>query len=446
MTKQSANRGGSGSRGSSARPSSRQGGTAGNSSRSSSNSRMWSQPATPRQLAALKANGNDDGKYYSKGRAGQTIGASVRSAGTPTQRAISRGRSPLPALSPPDTQLVATSAAERAPVSAEIVATTPAIQTIFSTCPTPVAEGSFGFQEFLALLDELEQRQLRQRQAQYGAYSGHPLRTDIKAWNSFRLTIINTWAGAHAALTAILSRAPLGSIPDPAATASGLLDAAYPHAFEERQLRQRQAQYGAYSGDLLRGDIKSWLTTRIELATTNAQELVRLLNEQAMLASVTQPRALPAPPSGTRSATTTPREQRARPKPRPKRTTPAGKGRAHTGTVTSINPHGAVVSLDSGEQGWLHVSHLRQLNGGAWVESVSDVLRVGQELRVRSIGTTHRGQAKLTLAEARANKPTENNTTTATTESRDDMPPAGAESRHGGRKWFGFGRNEKAGT
>src|SRR5690606_10754743 len=36
------------------------------------------QPATATQIAALKSTGNFDGKYYSKGRAGQTIGQSVR--------------------------------------------------------------------------------------------------------------------------------------------------------------------------------------------------------------------------------------------------------------------------------------------------------------------------------------------------------------------------------
>ncbi len=38
----------------------------------------WSRPATGRQIAALKAHGNYDGKYYSAGRASQTIGRSVR--------------------------------------------------------------------------------------------------------------------------------------------------------------------------------------------------------------------------------------------------------------------------------------------------------------------------------------------------------------------------------
>lgn len=96
-------------------------GSTGSSSRRSSNSRMWSQPATPRQRAALKANGNDDGKYYSKGRAGQTIGESVRSAGTSKPRPSGRGRagrSPLPAPAPPVAGVVAISAVESAPLTA----------------------------------------------------------------------------------------------------------------------------------------------------------------------------------------------------------------------------------------------------------------------------------------------------------------------------------------
>lgn len=43
-------------------------------------SSSWSRPATGRQIAALKAHGNYDGKYYSVGRASKTIGQSVRGA------------------------------------------------------------------------------------------------------------------------------------------------------------------------------------------------------------------------------------------------------------------------------------------------------------------------------------------------------------------------------
>ena len=39
----------------------------------------WSRPATGRQIAALKAHGNYDGKYYSLGRASQAIGRGMAS-------------------------------------------------------------------------------------------------------------------------------------------------------------------------------------------------------------------------------------------------------------------------------------------------------------------------------------------------------------------------------
>jgi hypothetical protein len=48
------------------------------SARSAANSRMWGRSATSRQISTLKSHGNYDGKYYSSGRAGQTIGQSSR--------------------------------------------------------------------------------------------------------------------------------------------------------------------------------------------------------------------------------------------------------------------------------------------------------------------------------------------------------------------------------
>lgn len=43
----------------------------------------WSRPATGRQIAALKARGNYDGKYYSMGRASQVIGKSAATGSSP---------------------------------------------------------------------------------------------------------------------------------------------------------------------------------------------------------------------------------------------------------------------------------------------------------------------------------------------------------------------------
>ena len=125
------------------------------------------------------------------------------------------------------------------------------------------------------------------------------------------------------------------------------------------------------------------------------------------------------------------------------RTAQAGNGTTFTGTVVSLNAHGAVVRLNSGQKGWLHVSQVRQLNGGAWVESVSDVLKVGQELRVRGIGTTQRGQVELALVEVRVVKRAESNMPAAATEPSDDAASPAAEARQGGRKWFAFGLNGK---
>ncbi|GHS89027.1 hypothetical protein FACS189487_08480 [Campylobacterota bacterium] len=44
------------------------------------NNEAWSKPSTPAQRTYLKSNGLFDGKYYSRGRAGEVIGNDVRSS------------------------------------------------------------------------------------------------------------------------------------------------------------------------------------------------------------------------------------------------------------------------------------------------------------------------------------------------------------------------------
>lgn len=61
----------------------------------------WSRPATGHQIAALKAHGNYDGKYYSMGRASQVIGKSVttgssRGYGSGTSSSYARPSSSAP--------------------------------------------------------------------------------------------------------------------------------------------------------------------------------------------------------------------------------------------------------------------------------------------------------------------------------------------------------------
>lgn len=54
----------------------------------------WSRPATGRQIAALKANGAYDGKYYSMGRASKAIGTSTSAASRGFTAGGSRSRVP----------------------------------------------------------------------------------------------------------------------------------------------------------------------------------------------------------------------------------------------------------------------------------------------------------------------------------------------------------------
>ena len=56
---------------------------------------------------------------------------------------------------------------------------------------------------------------------------------------------------------------------------------------------------------------------------------------------------------------------------------------------------GAFVSLLPGKDGLLHISKLRPLAGGARVESVEDVVSVGQKLQVEISEVDDRGKLSL---------------------------------------------------
>ena len=71
-------------------------------------------------------------------------------------------------------------------------------------------------------------------------------------------------------------------------------------------------------------------------------------------------------------------------------------GERYLGTVVKLTAFGAFVSLLPGKDGLLHISKLRPLAGGQRVESVEDVLSVGQKLTVEISEIDDRG--KLSLA------------------------------------------------
>ncbi|HET9873059.1 MAG TPA: polyribonucleotide nucleotidyltransferase [Propionibacteriaceae bacterium] len=71
------------------------------------------------------------------------------------------------------------------------------------------------------------------------------------------------------------------------------------------------------------------------------------------------------------------------------------KGERYLGTVVKITAFGAFVSLLPGKDGLLHISKLRPLAGGSRVESVEDVVSVGQKIQVEISEIDDRGKLSL---------------------------------------------------
>ena len=71
------------------------------------------------------------------------------------------------------------------------------------------------------------------------------------------------------------------------------------------------------------------------------------------------------------------------------------KGERYLGTVVKITAFGAFVSLLPGKDGLLHISKMRSLAGGQRVESVEDVLNVGQKIQVEINEIDDRGKLSL---------------------------------------------------
>ncbi|SDB91335.1 polyribonucleotide nucleotidyltransferase [Raineyella antarctica] len=78
-------------------------------------------------------------------------------------------------------------------------------------------------------------------------------------------------------------------------------------------------------------------------------------------------------------------------------------GERYLGTVVKVVNFGAFVSLLPGKDGLLHVTKLRDLNGGKRVENVEDVVKVGQKIQVEVTEVDDRG--KLSLAPVVEGKP-----------------------------------------
>jgi polyribonucleotide nucleotidyltransferase len=74
-------------------------------------------------------------------------------------------------------------------------------------------------------------------------------------------------------------------------------------------------------------------------------------------------------------------------------------GERYLGTVVKTTTFGAFVSLLPGKDGLLHVSQIRKLHGGARIENIDDVIKVGDKIQVEIREIDDRGKLSLVPVE-----------------------------------------------
>src|SRR5206468_662631 len=74
-------------------------------------------------------------------------------------------------------------------------------------------------------------------------------------------------------------------------------------------------------------------------------------------------------------------------------------GERYLGTVVKTTTFGAFVSLLPGKDGLLHVSQIRKLHGGARIENIDDVIKVGEKVQVEVTEIDSRGKLSLVPVE-----------------------------------------------
>jgi len=107
-------------------------------------------------------------------------------------------------------------------------------------------------------------------------------------------------------------------------------------------------------------------------------------------------------------------------------------GERYLGTVVKTTTFGAFVSLLPGKDGLLHVSQIRKLHGGARIENIDDVIKVGEKVQVEVTEIDSRGKLSLVPVEVVEREAAEGGSA-----SSDDSAPEGEgggeqrESRNG---------------
>lgn len=357
--------------------------SAGSSATGSSNSRMWSQPATGRQIAALKATGSFDGKYYSKGRAGQTIGESVRRGNGSQSKAAGSGstmRHPLfdevlehmTAQGMP-AHIASTNEAdsdvtpwtsedpnivlEEGTIMSQLtVHHSPAPTTITSVVATPVTSvGATPFSYVPELVNTLLQPLVE-------STPPAQIRALEKALTIAKGTLAKSLTHARNELIGILRGAPSGVIASPEARADEILRSACSAELEQELMVATRTRRGRTQPSKVIDEMLAQVQHRVELALIEATDMVEIAQIQAALP--------PAPARGYEPC---------------------------WGEVTGVKPFGAFILLPSGESGLLHVSEMHGLNSGRRVEDASLVVNVGQSVYVKVTGKNEKGQLNFAL-------------------------------------------------
>lgn len=359
------------------------------SASSSSNSRMWSRPATTRQIAALKSNGNFDGKFYSKGRAGQTIGQSVRRTRgipgnatdsgapqfhhlideafehptaqqqlhpTPAHRASDSGA--LQDVAPPtshDNNIVleeGTTMSQLTPLRSVApsnnIASVAALDAGTTTGAAPFGYVSDLVNTLLAPLVEIcDPSQVRALERALTVAKG---------------TLAKSLARTRNDLVGILREAPSGVFASPEAKADEILWLACSADLEHQLMQATHSRRGRSQPSKVIEEMLAQVRHRVELAVIEATDMVEIAKIQASLP--------PAPARGYEPC---------------------------WGEVTGVKSFGAFILLPSGESGLLHVSEMHPLNGGRRVEDASQLANVGQSVFVKVTGKNDKGQLSFAL-------------------------------------------------
>jgi polyribonucleotide nucleotidyltransferase len=74
-------------------------------------------------------------------------------------------------------------------------------------------------------------------------------------------------------------------------------------------------------------------------------------------------------------------------------------GERFLGTVVKTTTFGAFISLLPGKDGLLHITQIRKLHGGARIENIDDVVKVGDKIQVEIREVDDRGKLSLVPVE-----------------------------------------------